>query len=69
MDSKGRVIDNIYIERFWKTLKYEGVYLKVYKDGIDLCEGLKSFIEFYNQERLHQSLAYQTPQSKYRWAA
>lgn len=69
MDGKGRAIDNIFIERFWKTLKYEDVYLKVYKDGIDLYQGLKSFICFYNQERLHQALDYKTPQAIYRLAA
>lgn len=69
MDGKGRAIDNIFIERFWKTLKYEDVYLKVYKDGLDLYQGLKSFICFYNQERLHQSLDYKTPQAIYCLAA
>lgn len=69
MDGKGRAIDNIYIERFWKTVKYEDVYLKVYKNGIDLYQGLNAFIGFYNQERLHQSLAYKTPQQIYQLAA
>jgi putative transposase len=69
MDGKGRAIDNIYIERFWKTIKYEDVYLKVYQDGIDLYRGLKAFIRFYNQERLHQSLDYKTPEAIYQLAA
>ena len=69
MDGKGRAIDNIFIERFWKTIKYEDVYLKVYADGLDLYKGLEAFIKFYNQERLHQSLDYQTPAKAYNLAA
>lgn len=69
MDGKGRAIDNIFIERFWKTVKYEDLYLKVYKDGIDLYQGLKAFMGFYNQERPHQSLDYKTPQEVYSLAA
>lgn len=69
MDGKGRAIDNIYIERFWKTIKYEDIYLKVYENGIDLYNGVKAFMEFYNQARLHQSLHYKTPESIYRLAA
>ena len=63
MDGKGRAIDNIFIERFWKTIKYEDIYLKVYENGIDLYQGVKAFVNFYNQERPHQSLDYQTPQA------
>jgi putative transposase len=69
MDGKGRAIDNIFIERFWKTIKYEDVYLKTYKDGLDLHQGIKAFINFYNYERLHQSLDYKTPKSVYLMAA
>lgn len=69
MDGKGRAIDNIFIERFWKSLKYEDVYLKIYADGISLYDGLKKYIQFYNQQRLHQSLNYQTPEAIYRLAA
>ena len=69
MDGKGRAIDNIFIERFWKSLKYEDVYLKIYADGISLYDGLKKYIQFYNQKRLHQSLNYQTPEAIYRLAA
>ena len=69
MDSKGRAIDNIFIERFWRTLKYEHIYLQPADDGVALYAGVRDYIEFYNHERLHQSLAYQTPISQYRRAA
>jgi len=61
MDSKGRALDNIVIERFWKTLKYEHLYLNEYTSGPDLVKGLGEYFEFYNQKRLHQSLGYRTP--------
>jgi putative transposase len=69
MDSKGRAIDNIFIERFWRTLKYEHVYLQPADDGVMLYDGVKQYIDFYNTERLHQSLGYQTPMSHYKTAA
>ena len=69
MDSKGRAIDNIFIERLWKSVKYECVYLNVFEDGVQLYEGLQKYFNFYNTERLHQSLDYQTPESLYRKAA
>ena len=65
MDGKGRAIDNIFIERLWRSVKYEDVYLQSYSDGIVLYQGLKKYIEFYNQERFHQSLDYKTPASVY----
>ncbi|GAB4002870.1 hypothetical protein GCM10028807_62280 [Spirosoma daeguense] len=65
MDSKGRVLDNIFIERFWRTLKYEHLYLKAYQDGRSLHQGLSASFRFYNQERKHQSLGYQTPSEWY----
>jgi Integrase core domain. len=65
MDGKGRAIDNIFIERLWKTVKYEHIYLKVPEDGIQLYEGLKAYFSFYNSQRPHQSLGYQTPQTWY----
>lgn len=61
MDGKGRALDNIFIERFWRTIKYEHIYLKEYKDGKSLFEGLLEYIQFYNYERKHQSLLYLTP--------
>lgn len=61
MDGRGRAFDNIFIERFWRTVKYEEVYLKEYQAVIDAYSGLGSFIKFYNEERLHQSLGYKSP--------
>jgi len=69
MDGKGRCIDNIFIERLWKSVKYECVYLHAYEDGVQLYEGLKNYFHFYNHERMHQSLDYKTPASLYRIAA
>jgi len=62
MDGKGRVIDNIFIERFWRTLKYEEVYTKCYESVADCKRSLREYIERYNRERLRQSLKeYDTP--------
>lgn len=61
MDSKGRALDNIFIERFWRTIKYEHLYLRAYTDGHSLHQGLTEYFRFYNHERKHQSLGYQTP--------
>lgn len=61
MDSKGRALDNIFIERFWRTIKYEHLYLRAYTDGHSLHEGLTEYFRFYNHERKHQSLGYQAP--------
>lgn len=69
MDGKGRALDNIFIERLWKSVKYECVYLNVYENGLELYEGLKYYFYFYNEIRGHQSLNYQTPQSVYQLAA
>ena len=69
MDGKGRAIDNIFIERLWKSVKYENIYLHVYENGVQLYEGLQTYFNFYNSERLHQSLGYETPESLYRKAA
>ena len=65
MNGKGRCFDNIYIERLWRTIKYEDFYLKCYEDCWDLEEGLKKFILFYNDKRPHQSLNYKTPAEIY----
>jgi putative transposase len=65
MDGKGRAIDNIFIERLWRTVKYEHIYLHVAEDGVELYEGLKDYFAFYNHERSHQSLAYETPENYY----
>ncbi len=69
MDGKGRCIDNIFIERLWKSVKYECVYLHVYEDGVQLYEGLQQYFHFYNYERMHQSLDYKTPAELYQKAA
>ena len=61
MDSKGRALDNIFIERLWRSLKYEDIYLKEYRTYQELFEGLKNYFYFYNNKRIHQSLGYQTP--------
>lgn len=69
MDGKGRAIDNIYIERLWRTVKYEHIYLHTPADGVALYEGLNDYFTFYNRERLHQSLGYQAPENLYKKAA
>jgi putative transposase len=69
MDGKGRAIDNIFIERLWRTVKYEFIYLNVCEDGVCLYEGLSNYFSFYNTQRLHQSLNYETPASIYLKAA
>ena len=69
MDGKGRALDNIYIERFWKTLKWEYVYLNPAEDGKELQKGLKEYLYYYNNQRTHQSLNHYTPYSWYENAA
>jgi putative transposase len=69
MDGKGRAIDNIFIERLWKSVKYECVYLHAFEDGVELYKGLKDYFRFYNHERFHQSLDYQKPADLYLKAA
>jgi len=61
MDGKGRCLDNVFIERLWRSVKYEEVYLKDYADGWEAEQQLSSYFEFYCEERIHQSLGYQTP--------
>ncbi len=61
MDGKGRALDNIYIERLWKSVKYEDIFLKSYENGLDLYHGVREYFEFYNHERRHQSLDYEIP--------
>jgi len=61
MDGRGRVFDNIFIERLWRTVKYEEIYLKDYEDGHEALSSLERYFEFYNHERPHQSLNYKTP--------
>lgn len=66
MDGRGRALDNIFVERLWRSVKYEEVYLKKHGNMQDLLMGLTHYFMFYNNERKHQSLSYQTPESVYR---
>jgi putative transposase len=68
MDGRGRAFDNIFVERLWRSVKYEEVYLRDYRNVREAIEGLSGYFEFYNRERLHQSLEYQTPEAVYRQA-
>ena len=65
MDGKGRVYDNIFIERFWRSLKYEEVYLKAYENVRACREGIGNYIKMYNTQRPHQALSYLTPDQVY----
>jgi putative transposase len=65
MDGKGRYLDNIFVERLWRTVKYEDVYLKRYETVRQVKEGLKAYFELYNHRRLHQALDYRTPAQVY----
>ncbi len=68
MDGKGRATDNIFIERLWRSVKYEDVYLHAYETGLELFKGLKKYFEFYNQQRRHTSLNNNRPIDVYRAA-
>ncbi len=61
MDGRGRCLDNVFVERLWRTVKYEDIYLRGYEAVPELEQGLGRYFRFYNDERLHQSLAYRTP--------
>lgn len=65
MDGKGRAIDNIYIERYWRTLKYEDIYLNKYETISEARIGINKFTHFYNVQRLHSALEYKTPDEFY----
>lgn len=65
MDGKGRALDNIFTERLWRTIKYEEVYLHEYASPREARQGLSRYIQFYNQQRPHQALQYQTPAEVY----
>ena len=66
MDGRGRWMDNVFIERLWRSLKYEDVYLKGYADGRDAHDGIAAWIGFYNTRRPHQALAGRTPMAVWR---
>ena len=65
MDGKGRCMDNIFVERLWRSLKYEEVYLNAYATVAEAKAGIGGWLEFYNAERQHQSLGYRTPRQIY----
>jgi putative transposase len=65
MDGRGRCMDNIFTERLWRTVKYEEMYLKSYADMPDAQRNLAVYFRFYDQERPHQALGYQTPAEVY----
>jgi len=66
MDGRGRALDNIFIERLWRSLKYEEVYLRDYELVPEARAGIQRYFQFYNYQRLHQSLGYRTPAAIYR---
>jgi putative transposase len=65
MDGRGRALDNVFVERLWRTIKYEDVYLRDYRNSMELREGLARYIRYYNMERRHQALGYRTPEAVY----
>jgi len=69
MDGKGRALDNIYIERFWRTIKQEYIYIWPAEDGNTLVKGIKEYMNYYNKQRTHQSLGRLTPFDWYEFAA
>ena len=66
MDGRGRWLDNVFVERLWRSLKYEEVHLKAYADGREARAGIASWVAFYNDRRPHQALAYRTPMAVWR---
>jgi putative transposase len=66
MDGRGRALDNVFIERLWRSVKHEEVYLKDYADGWEAEASLACYFRFYCDTRLHQSLGYRTPGEVYR---
>jgi putative transposase len=66
MDGKGRWLDNVFVERLWRSLKYEEVYLHAYQDAREARTGIRGYFEFYSEQRPHQVLGYQTPAAFYR---
>jgi putative transposase len=69
MDGRGRVFDNIFVERLWRTVKYEAVYLQDYQSVPEAVAHLGEYFDFYNSQRLHQALNYRTPEDVYRQLA
>lgn len=69
MDGKGRCIDNVFVERLWRSLKYEEIYLHAYENGDEARDGIRRYFEHYNERRPHSSLGYQTPEAFHRLLA
>jgi putative transposase len=69
MDGRGRALDNVFIERLWKSVKYQEIYLRDYETVADVEEGLHLYFEKYNHERPHQALDYLPPAKVYEWGA
>ena len=69
MDGKGRCIDNVFVERLWRSLKYEDIYLRSYANLVEARAGIERYFHFYNTGRFHQSLGHQTPAAFYDAAA
>ena len=65
MDGRGRALDNEFVERLWRTVKYEEVYLRDYGSPREARQGLSEYFAFYNHTRLHQALRYRTPAQVY----
>lgn len=65
MDGRGRWLDNVFIERFWRTIKYENIYKNSYDTVNELYDGIDRYIKYYNNKRIHQSLKYKTPKEVY----
>ncbi len=65
MDGRGRALDNVFVERLWRSVKYEDIYIRYYEAVSELSEGLGRYVAFYNQKCFHQSLDYQTPAAVY----
>ncbi len=69
MDGRGRTLDNIFVERLWRSVKYEDIYIRDYETAPQAIAGLGRYFNFYNRERLHQALDYKTPEAVYRLTA
>jgi putative transposase len=65
MDGRGRWMDNVFVERLWRSVKYEEVYLHAYDDGAQARAGLAAYFDYYNTQRRHQGLQRQTPDEVY----
>ena len=65
-DGRGRALDNVFVERLWRSVKYDDIYMNKYDHVNELVSGLTAYFQFYDEERPHQSLDYQTPGEVYR---